>query len=87
MCARTAGPVPVRVAQAFPIPGGKATAVNPISTCAFSHNGSYFAYAVSYDWSLGMDKADKRVQNSLVLQVVNQEDIKPKPAAAGAARR
>ena len=23
----------------------------PISACAFNHNGQIFAYAVSYDWS------------------------------------
>ena len=33
----------------------------PISACAFNHNGQIFAYAVSYDWSKVSNKMKVKV--------------------------
>ena len=59
---------------------------NPISSTAFNHNGTIFAYAVSYDWSKGHEHHNPTsAQNTIFLHAVNDLDVKPKsnPAALG----
>lgn len=55
---------------------------HPISSSAFSRNGSIFAYAASYDWSKGHEHHKQGSQNQIFLHAVKDEDIKNKPLKA-----
>ncbi|KAI9018111.1 WD40-repeat-containing domain protein [Phycomyces nitens] len=49
-----------------------------ISSTAFNHNGTIFAYAVSYDWTKGYKFALPTNTNKVFLHAVRDEDVKPR---------
>ncbi|XP_056638822.1 protein Rae1 [Diorhabda carinulata] len=49
----------------------------PISRCAFNHNGQIFAYAVSYDWSKGHEFYNSQKKNYIFLRPCYDE-LKPR---------
>jgi len=51
----------------------------PITCCEFSPNGSFFAYAMGYDWSKGASAYNPTVMKPhFMLHQVNPDTIKPK---------
>jgi mRNA export factor len=48
----------------------------PVSSSAFSRNGSIFAYAVSYDWSKGHSGNTPGHPNKLMLHPVKEDEVK-----------
>ena len=58
--------------KGYPAVGG------PISSTAFSRQGTIFAYAVSYDWSQGFQRNTQQTPNKIMLHPVQQEEIKPR---------
>ncbi|KAF7273215.1 hypothetical protein GWI33_014067 [Rhynchophorus ferrugineus] len=53
------------------------TMEQPISRCAFNHNGQIFAYAVSYDWSKGHEFYNTQKKNYIFLRSCFEE-LKPR---------
>ncbi|KJE93107.1 hypothetical protein CAOG_03945 [Capsaspora owczarzaki ATCC 30864] len=53
----------------------------PIPCSSFNGAGNVFAYAVSYDWSRGIDGASNQ-RPHLLLHSVRPDEIRPKPAPA-----
>ncbi|KAI1642219.1 WD40 repeat-like protein [Daldinia loculata] len=51
---------------------------SPITTTAFNHNGSFFAYALGYDWSKGCAANSQEIQTKLMLHSVTVEESTPK---------
>ncbi|KAK3871310.1 hypothetical protein Pcinc_023536 [Petrolisthes cinctipes] len=49
----------------------------PISCCAFNHNGQIFAYSVSYDWSKGHEYFNPQKKNYIFLRSCYDE-LKPR---------
>ncbi|XP_019876846.1 protein Rae1 [Aethina tumida] len=49
----------------------------PITRCAFNHNGQIFAYAVSYDWSKGHEFYNTQKKNYIFLRSCYDE-LKPR---------
>lgn len=49
----------------------------PITRCAFNHNGQIFAYAVSYDWSKGHEFYNPSLKNYIFLRSCFDE-LKPR---------
>lgn len=49
----------------------------PITRCAFNHNGQIFAYAVSYDWSKGHEFYNPQKKNYIFLRSC-YEELKPR---------
>ncbi|KAF4443205.1 WD40 repeat-like protein [Fusarium austroafricanum] len=58
--------------KAFPSVGGAITSID------FSHDGSLFAYAVGYDWSMGYTKNTTDYPNKLMLHPVVEDEVKPR---------
>ncbi|KAI0844932.1 WD40 repeat-like protein [Daldinia vernicosa] len=58
--------------QSYPSTG------SPITTTAFNHDGSFFAYALGYDWSKGYAANSQEIQTRLMLHPVTVEDGIPK---------
>nr|CAH7754917.1 unnamed protein product [Callosobruchus chinensis] len=52
----------------------------PISRCAFNHNGQIFAYAVSYDWSKGHEFYNTQKKNYIFLRPCYDE-LKPRTSS------
>ncbi len=52
----------------------------PITSTAFNHNGSIFAYAASYDWSKGHEHHPQGSKVGVFLHPTKDDDIKPRPA-------
>lgn len=52
----------------------------PITKCAFNHNGQIFAYAVSYDWSKGHEFYNPQKKNYIFLRSCYDE-LKPRSSA------
>jgi len=52
----------------------------PISRCAFNHNGQIFAYAVSYDWSKGHEFYNTQKKNYIFLRSCYDE-LKPRTSS------
>ncbi|KAI9235559.1 MAG: WD40-repeat-containing domain protein [Podila humilis] len=50
----------------------------PITATAFNSTGSIFAYAVSYDWSMGYAEAPKNHKDIIKLAAFGPEDFKPR---------
>jgi mRNA export factor len=50
----------------------------PVTTTAFNRDGSLFAYAVGYDWSMGYAANTPQYPNQLMLHSVTEADAKPK---------
>ena len=50
----------------------------PISCTAFSRNGTYLAYALSYDWSKGHEYYSAGAKNSIMIHPVQDSEVKPK---------
>lgn len=53
-----------------------------ISATAFSRTGQLFAYAVSYDWSRGVEGSKRDACNAVCISVVKDVDVKPRGAAS-----
>lgn len=55
----------------------------PIPCGAFNHDGSIFAYAVSYDWSKGGQDPMASAQggNNIFLHATEETEVKPRPPA------
>lgn len=51
---------------------------SPISTTCFNRDGRIFAYACSYDWSKGHEHYKQTDKNRILLQAVQEADIKGK---------
>jgi mRNA export factor len=51
---------------------------NPIPTTAFSRNGNYLAYALSYDWSNGHEFYQPGAKNSIMIHPVQDSEVKPR---------
>ncbi|KAI7862035.1 WD40-repeat-containing domain protein [Spinellus fusiger] len=49
-----------------------------IPCTAFNHNGTLFAYAMSYDWSKGHRFALPTYPNKILLHAVKEDDVKPR---------
>ncbi|KAI2470653.1 WD40-repeat-containing domain protein [Annulohypoxylon bovei var. microspora] len=49
-----------------------------ITSTAFNRDGSFFAYAVGYDWSFGCGKNNQQIENKLMLHPVSEGDINKK---------
>jgi len=62
----------VRIKSFDPAPG-------PISATAFNHNGTIFAYAVSYDWSKGYTGMTPGHPNKIMLHACKDEEVKKRP--------
>jgi len=53
---------------------------NSITTCCFNRDGTVFAYALSYDWSKGIEHVpDKRKPHGIMLHSVLEEQVRPRP--------
>ncbi|KND01555.1 uncharacterized protein SPPG_03356 [Spizellomyces punctatus DAOM BR117] len=52
----------------------------PITSTAFNADGSIFAYSIGYDWHKGYQEHRPGSKVAIMLQSVNPNDIKPKPA-------
>lgn len=52
----------------------------PITRCAFNHNGQIFAYAVSYDWSKGHEYYNTAKKNYIFLRPCYDE-LKPRTSS------
>ncbi|RKP26732.1 WD40-repeat-containing domain protein [Syncephalis pseudoplumigaleata] len=50
----------------------------PIPCTTFNRNGAIFAYAVSYDWSKGHQRAPTTDKQQIFLHAVKEEDVKPR---------
>lgn len=50
----------------------------PIPATAFSRNGNYFAYALSYDWSKGHEYYQVGAKNSIMIHPVSDAEVKPR---------
>jgi mRNA export factor len=48
----------------------------PITTTAFNHTGSIFAYAISYDWSKGHQGMTPGHPNKLMLHACKDEEVR-----------
>jgi len=55
----------------------------PISDACFNYDGTIFAYAVSYDWSRGVQGYQQGAANAVFLHGVQDSEIKPRPRAGG----
>lgn len=53
----------------------------PIPATAFSHNGNYLAYALSYDWSQGHEGYKPAAPNSIKIHVCQDSEIKPRTSS------
>ncbi|KAF9429745.1 hypothetical protein BGZ94_009644 [Podila epigama] len=51
---------------------------SPISSTCFNHDGTIFAYAISYDWNKGHSGALVPNQNKIMLHSVNDIDVRPR---------
>jgi mRNA export factor len=60
--------------KGYPTTGGS------ITTTGFNHNGSIFAYAVSYDWSKGYTGNTPQYQNKVMMHAVVSDECKPRPS-------
>ncbi|KAL7626964.1 hypothetical protein AAE478_003739 [Parahypoxylon ruwenzoriense] len=49
-----------------------------ITNTAFSRDGTFFAYAVGYDWSRGCIRNTPQIRNRLILHLVSKDDAAPK---------
>jgi mRNA export factor len=47
----------------------------PISTGKFSPDGSMYAYACSYDWSLGANGPGRQKRHRIFIRAVKEEDV------------
>lgn len=52
---------------------------NTIPVCKFSADGGLFGYAISYDWSQGVEHASPQGTHSIYLHSVSDDEIKPRP--------
>ncbi|KAJ5935883.1 hypothetical protein N7454_005181 [Penicillium verhagenii] len=59
--------------KGYPAVGG------PISSTAFNHDGTIFAYAVSYDWSKGYMGNTQPNTSKIMLHPVAPDETKPRP--------
>jgi len=59
--------------KGYPSVGG------PITSTAFSRQGTIFAYAVSYDWSQGFQRNTQQTPNKVMLHPVQPDEVKPRP--------
>jgi len=50
----------------------------PITCSTFNRDGSIFAYALSYDWSKGINHYDRSKPNQIMLHAVKRDEIEPK---------
>ncbi|GAO48451.1 WD40 repeat-like protein [Saitoella complicata NRRL Y-17804] len=50
-----------------------------IPCTAFNHNGTIFAYALSYDWSKGYQTNTQQYPNKIMLHATKDEEVKPRP--------
>ncbi|KAI0122220.1 WD40 repeat-like protein [Daldinia grandis] len=51
---------------------------SPITTIAFNYDGSFFAYALGYDWCKGYAANSQRIETKLMLHSVTAEESTPK---------
>lgn len=51
---------------------------SPIPATAFSRNGSYLAYALSYDWSKGHEYYQAGAKNAVMIHRVQDSEVKPR---------
>ncbi|KAK1252859.1 hypothetical protein MKX08_004046 [Trichoderma sp. CBMAI-0020] len=58
--------------KGFPFVGGAITSTD------FSHDGSLFAYAVGYDWSMGFAKSTPDYPTKLMLHPIEEDEVKPR---------
>ncbi|KAF5702867.1 poly + rna export [Fusarium mundagurra] len=58
--------------RSFPFVGGAITSTD------FSYDGSLFAYAVGYDWSMGYAKNTTDYPNKTMLHPVAEDEVKPR---------
>lgn len=57
----------------------------PVTACSFDHTGAILGYALSYDWSKGFsDYQPQYMKSYVMLHVVKEDEVKPKPKAASA---
>lgn len=49
----------------------------PLTKCAFDPHGDIFAYAVSYDWSMGHEYFDPKVMPQIFLKSVDDDEDLP----------
>jgi len=53
---------------------------NSLTTCAFNHDGTIFAYGIGYDWSKGVEYAEKyRQPNTIMLHATRDDEIRKRP--------
>ncbi|KAI1659596.1 WD40-repeat-containing domain protein [Daldinia decipiens] len=50
------------------------SAGSPITTTAFNYNGSFFSYALGYDWSKGCAANSQEIETKLMLHSVTAEE-------------
>lgn len=51
---------------------------SPIPCTAFSRNGNYLAYALSYDWSKGHENYQAGAKNAVMIHPVQDPEVKPR---------
>jgi mRNA export factor len=60
----------------------------PIPCSAFNHDGTIFAYGVSYDWSKGAENHNpSQARNHILLHPTQDAEVKAKARAAGSGRK
>lgn len=58
---------------------------HPLASCRCARSSWFFwhpllgRYAVSYDWSQGVEHANPQGTNNIMIHVVQDEEIKPRP--------
>ncbi|TGJ82659.1 hypothetical protein E0Z10_g6097 [Xylaria hypoxylon] len=59
-------------------PDAAGTPPSAITTTAFNHDGSLFAYALGYDWSRGCAGNTQQTETKIMLHSVSEDDARPK---------
>ena len=70
---------PRRSLTSLPFPKAFDAAPGPISATAFSRNGNFFAYSISYDWAKGHSGMTAGHPNKLMLHLCKDEEVKKRP--------
>eukprot|EP00164_Ancoracysta_twista_P009425 GFYU01013940.1.p1 GENE.GFYU01013940.1~~GFYU01013940.1.p1 ORF type:complete len:338 (+),score=56.38 GFYU01013940.1:169-1182(+) len=60
----------------------------PITASCFNHDGTIFAYALSYDWSKGVEYYNPAtMKNQIMLHQTTEAEIKPRPSGANRGKK
>lgn len=60
---------------------------HPVTATAFNRTGNLFSYSLSYDWSKGHEFYNANEKNSLMIHVVQENEVKSRTATGLNRRR